>query len=531
MSDDLKIMCEYLPKSMKFKTKSERLVCAVMMFYANKNKDNGFEFSIPMVEIAKITCISKYTVCNAVKKLVDYGVFEIVSKGNSVSKKATLYRLNQTVKPNSRVVDSQVVTDKTKQLGNGSFESDAKPNSNQTIKPNSRVVESQGVTDDIELFGNTDGVEHKLDPKFKYKYKKNDNKEYGLTTINDNKRNDRIGDVNNVSFERLLNVLERLVVSVDEMNRNIGELKTIVSQQGRSIDCLISRVENINNRTAYSDNNTISTTEKVCVVDNARPLVSEIEDKNSSTYATTISTTEKTDGTVAHRSSFDIISSSPVTTGIDIQQQPTFITSTDVSIDDINDAKASLRSRNRSSIQDRITSLWVDIERGSNFESAYSELQGMFNAKVVTQRQWELTQRKYEKRKSSTSLDQIQKKEKKVGDTPNKTLMYFPKEKMNEFNDKVMKPYNACKTALDQEKNDGKAFDEEKYIKVFNAYAQNFMELSNDTDEYGNRLGNYQYLNSKVWMNPFTDKCNDDTRAICERYKIIQAKKQAVVNA
>lgn len=493
MSDDLVMMCEYLPKSMMFKTKSERLVCAVMMFYANKNKDNGFEFSIPMVEIAKITCISKYTVCNAVKKLVDYGVFDIVRKGNSVSKKATLYRLNQTVKPNSRVVDSQVVTDKTKQLGNCSFESDAKPNSNQTIKPNSRVVESQGVTDDIELFGNTDGVEHKLDPKFKYKYN---------YKKNDNKRNDMIGDVNNVSFERLLNVLERLVVSVDDMNRNIDELKTIVSQQGRSIDCLISRFENINNRTAYSDNNTISTT-------------------------------EKTDGTVAPRSSFDIISSSPVATGIDIQQQPTFITSTDVSIDDINDAKASLRSRNRSSIQDRITSLWVEIERGSDFESAYSELQGMFNAKVVTQRQWELTQRKYEKRKSSTSLDPIQKKEKekKVGDTPNKTLMYFPKEKMNEFNDKVMKPYNACKTALYQERNDGKAFDDEKYIKVFNAYAQNFMELSNDTDEYGNRLGNYQYLNSKVWMNPFTDKCNDDTKAICERYKSIQAKKQAVVNA
>ena len=533
MSDDLKIMCEYIPKSMKFKTKSERLVCAVMMFYANKNKDNGFEFSIPMVEIAKITCISKYTVCNAVKKLVDDGVFEIVSKGNSVSKKATLYKLNQTIKPNSRVVDTQCVTDKTKQLGNGSFESDAKPNSNQTIKPNSRVVDTQCVTDDIELFGETDVVEQKLDPKYKFKYKKYDNKEYGLTTINDNKRNDRIGDVNNISVEHLLNVLERLVVSVDEMNRNINELKTIVSQQGRSIDCLISRVENINNRTAYSDNKTISTTEKVCVVDNARPLVSEIEDKNSSTYATTISTPENTDGTVAPRSSFDIISSSPVATGIDIQQQTTFTSSTWVDIDDINDAKASLRSRNRSSIQDRITSLWLEIESGSDFESAYSELQGMFNAKVVTQRQWELTQRKYEKRKSSTSLDpnQKKKKEKKVGDTPNKTLMYFPQEKMNEFNDKVMKPYNACKTALDQEKNDGKAFDEEKYIKAFNLYAQNFMELSNDTDDDGNRFGDYDYLKRKVYMNPFTDKCNDDTKAICDRYQTIQTKRQAVVNA
>lgn len=531
MSDDLVMMCEYLPKSMKFKTKSERLVCAVMMFYANKHKDNGFEFSIPMVEIAKITCIGKTTVCNAVKKLVDDGVFEIVRKGNSVSKKSTLYRLNGTV----LFVDSQGVTDKTEQFGNDDVESDAKVNSKRTVKPNSRVVDNQGVTDDIELFGETDGLEQKVNAKFKYKYKykKYDNKEYGLTTINDNKRNDRIGGVNNVSVERLLNVLERLVVSVDEINRNIDELKTIVSQQGRSIDCLISRVENINNRTAYSDNKTISTTEKVCVVDNARPLVSEIEDKNSSTYATTISTPEKTDGTVAPRSSFDIISSSPVTTGIDIQQQPTFITSTDVSIDDINDAKASLRSRNRSSIQDRITSLWVEIERGSDFESAYSELKGMFNAKVVTQRQWELTERKYEKRKSSTSLVQNQKKEKekKLCDTPNKTLMYFPQEQMDRFNDGVLTFYNACKTALEQERNDGKSFDEEKYIKSFNLYAQNFMELSNDTDDDKNKYGDYNYLKSKVWMNPFTDRCDDDTRAICERYQIIQAKKQAVVNA
>ena len=529
------MMCEYLPKSMKFKTKSERLVCAVMMFYANKHKDNGFEFSIPMVEIAKITCISKYTVCNAVKKLVDDGVFDVVCKGNSVSKKATLYRLNQTIKPNSRVVESQGVTDDIELFGNGNVDSDAKPNSNQTVKPNSRVVDTQCVTDDIELFGETDEIEHKLDPKFKYKYnyKKYDNKEYGLTTINDNKRNDRIGDVNNESFQRLLNVLERLVVSVDEINRNISELKTIVSQQRETVDDVETTNNQDKNDIEQPAQTTISTPEDVCVVNNARSLVSEIEDKNSSTYATTISTTEETDDTVTPRSYFDIISSSPVETGIDIQQQTTFTSSTWVDIDDINDAKASLNSRNRSSIQDRITSLWVEIERGSDFESAYSELQGMFNAKVVTQRQWELTQRKYEKRKSSTSLDQNQKKEKekKLCDTTNKTLMYFPDKQMKIFNDSVLTFYNACKTALEQERNEGKSFDEEKYIKAFNLYAQNFSELSNDTDDDGHRFGDYNYLKSKVYMNPFTDKCNADTRAICERYQNIQAKRQSVVNA
>ena len=556
MSDDLKMMCEYIPKSMKFKTKSERLVCAVMMFYANKHKDNGFEFSIPISEITKTTCIGRTTVSNAVNKLVDDGIFDVVCKGNSVSKKATLYRLNRTVKRNSRVVDSQGVTSDIELFGNDDIESTEKVNSNRTVKRNSRVVDSQGVTSDIELFGKTYGVEQKVNTNynFNYKYKKNDNKEYGLTTINDNKRNDRIGDVNNVSVERLLNVLERLVVSVDEMNRNIEELKTIVSQQQKTVDAVKTTNRNpfssklecsvqsvaVDNTNHQEENDieqpaqtTISTPEDVCVVDNARSLVSEIDDKNSSTYATTISTTEETGDTVTPRSYFDIISSSPVSTGIDIQQQTTFTSSTWVDIDDINDAKASLHSSRGSSTQDRITSLWVEIERGSDFESAYSELQGMFNAKVVTQRQWELTERKYEKRKSSTSLVQNQKKEKekKVGDTPNKTLMYFPKEQMDRFNDKVMKPYNACKTALEQERNEGKSFDEEKYIEVFNLYAQNFMELSNATDDDGNRFGDYQYIKSKVWMNPFTDRCDATTREICERYQSIQAKKQAVVNA
>ena len=408
-------------------------------------------------------------------------------------------------------------------------------NSNRTVKRNSRVVDSQGVTSDIELFGNANCIEQKVNTNYnyKFKYKKYDNKEYGLTTINDNKINDRMGDVNNVSFQHLLNVLERLVLSVDAMNRNIEELKTIVSQHRETVDDVKTTNHQVENDIEQPVQTTISIPEDVCVVDNARSLVSEIEDKNSSTYATTISTTEETDGTVAPRSSFDIISSSPVATGIDIQQQTTFTSSTWVDIDDINDAKASLHSSRGSSTQDRITSLWVEIERGSDFESAYSELQGMFNAKVVTQRQWELTERKYEKRKSSTSLVQNQKKEKekKVGDTPNKTLMYFPQEQMNEFNDKVMKPYNACKTALEQERNEGKSFDEEKYIKAFNLYAQNFMELSNATDDDGNKYGDYKYIKSKVWMNPFVDRCDATTREICERYQSIQSKKQAVVNA
>ena len=550
ISDDLKIMCEYLPKSMRFKTKSERLVCAVMMFYANKHKDNGFEFSIPMVEIAKITCISKYTVCNAVKKLVDDGVFDVVCKGNSVSKKATLYRLNQTVKPNSRVVESQGVTDKTKQLGNGSFDSDAKPNSNQTIKPNSRVVESQGVTEDIELFGNTDVVEQKLDPKykFKYKYKKYDNKEYGLTTINDNKRNDRIGDVNNVSVERILNVLERLVVSVDEMNRNISELKTIVSQQRETVDAVETT-----NRNPFSSKLECSV-QPVAVDTINHQVENDIEqpkegvdinrESNGSEVETTSPFLSQPIEVMKKEISWEELDRNPHTantqpaqiTTSSIPQDVEMVSNSCATEDDINDAKRSiaLKTPYQSSKQENITKLWNELRGGDNPEQTYSQLEEMFKNGSLTDRQWETTNRIRNERLYDVKTTSNQKKEKKktnVGDSENKTLMYFPDKQMKIFNEGVLTLYNACKTALEQERNEGKSFDEEKYIKAFNLYAQNFMELSNDTDDDGNKYGDYNYLKSKVYMNPFTDKCNADTRAICERYKIIQAKKQAVVNA
>ena len=549
ISDDLKIMCEYLPKSMKFKTKSERLVCAVMMFYANKHNDNGFEFSIPMVEIAKITCISKYTVCNAVKKLVDDGVFDVVCKGNSVSKKATLYRLNQTIKPNSRVVESQGVMDDIELFGNGNVDSDAKPNSNQTIKPNSRVVESQGVTDDIELFGETDEVEHKLEPKFKYKYnyKKYDNKEYGLTTINDNKRNDRIGDVNNISLERLLNVLERLVVSVDAMNRNIDELKTILSQQRETVDAVETTNSNpFSSKLEYS-------VQPVAVDNTNHQVENNIEqpkkgvdtnrESNGSEVETTSPFLSQPIEVMKKEISWEELDRNPHTsntkptqiTTSPIQQCVEMVSNSCATEDDINDAKRSiaLKTTNQSSRQEKITTLWNELRGGENPEQAFSQLEELFRNGSLTDKQWETTKRIRSERLYAvkTTSNQKKEKEKKVCDTPNKTLMYFPKEQMDRFNEGVLSFYNACKTALDQERNEGKSFDEEKYIKAFNLYAQNFMELSNDTDDDGNRFGDYDYLKRKVYMNPFKDQCDAQTRAICERYKNIQANRQAVANS
>ena len=109
--------------------------------------------------------------------------------------------------------------------------------------------------------------------------------------------------------------------------------------------------------------------------------------------------------------------------------------------------------------------------------------------------------------------------------------MHFPQEKMNDFNNVILKAYNACKTALNQEKKDGKSFDDEKYVKAFEQYAFGLDKLSDETDDYGNRFGDYQYIKSKEWMKPFGKKSDATTREICERYFNIQAKKQAVVNA
>ena len=219
-----------------------------------------------------------------------------------------------------------------------------------------------------------------------------------------------------------------------------------------------------------------------------------------------------------------------------IQQGVEMVSNSCATEDDINDAIRSieLKTPYQSSKQENITKLWNEIRGGDNPEQAYSQLEELFRNGSLTDKQWETTKRIRSERLYAVKTTSNQKKEKKktkVCDTPNKTLMYFPDKQMKIFNDGVLYFYNACKTALEQERNEGKSFDEEKYIKAFNLYAQNFAELSNDTDDNGHRFGDYDYLKRKVYMNPFTDKCNADTRAVCERYQSIQSKKQSAVNA
>ena len=332
------------------------------------------------------------------------------------------------------------------------------------------------------------------------------------------------------------------------MNRNISELKTIVSQQRETVDAVETT-----NRNPFSSKLECSV-QPVSVDNTNHQVENEIEqpkegvdterEYNGYEVETTSPFLSQPIEVMKKEISWEELDKNPHTsntqpvqiTTSSIPQGVEMVSNSCATEDDINDAIRSIELKNpyQSSRQEKITNLWNELRGGDNPEQTYSQLEEMFKNGSLTYRQWETTNRIRSERLYAVKTTKNQKKEKKktkVGDSENKTLMYFPKEQMNRFNDGVLYFYNACKTALEQERNEGKSFDEEKYIKAFNLYAQNFMELSNDTDDDGHRFGDYDYLKRKVYMNPFTDKCNADTRAVCERYQSIQSKKQSAVNA
>ena len=217
-----------------------------------------------------------------------------------------------------------------------------------------------------------------------------------------------------------------------------------------------------------------------------------------------------------------------------ISQGVEMVSNSCATVDDINDAIGSiaLKTTHQSSKQEKITNLWNELRNGDNPEQAYSQLDELFKCGSLSDRQWETTNKIRSERLDAvkTTSNQKKKKEKKV-ETVNSTLSYFPDDKMKFFNEAILLPYNACKTALDKERNEGEAFDEKQYADAFYTYAHNFRELLNEKDQYNNKYGDYDYLKRKVYLNPFMDRCDAATREICERYKSIQAKEQGAVNA
>ena len=474
INDELEVLFEMMPTDgVKFTNNTEKCVYAYMWFWSVDDRNVDGVFKMPMTALTNTLGICRKTASIMVASLVRKGCFEVVNKGNNLSKTASTYRFTLGLEKSIYTLNSNINR-------NRNF------NSNMNGKDNCK--------------SNING-------------------------------NGRIGDVNNVSVTQTENDIEldyistsKTVDAVKTTNRNPFSSKLECSVQSVAVDNINNQVEND--------------------IEQPKEGVGTDRESNGGEVETTSPFLSQPIEVMKKEISWAELDRNPHTsntqpaqiTTSSIPQGVEMVSNSYATEDDINDAIRSiaLKTTNQSSKQENITKLWNELRSGDAPELAYSQLEELFRCGSMTDKQWETTKRIRSERLDAVKTTQNQKKEKKktkVVDTPNKTLMYFPQEQMKRFNDEVLTFYNACKTALDQERNEGKAFDEEKYIKVFNAYAQNFDELSNDTDDDGNRFGDYDYLKRKVYMNPFTDRCDADTRAICERYKSIQSKKQSVVNA
>ena len=474
INDELEVLFEMMPTDgVKFTNNTEKCVYAYMWFWSVDDRNVDGVFKMPMTALTNTLGICRKTASIMVASLVRKGCFEVVNKGSNLSKTASTYRFILGLEKSIYTLNSNINR-------NRNF------NSNMNGKDNCK------------------------------------------SNINENGRK---GDVNNVSVTQTENNIElnyisttKTVDAVKTTNRNHFSSKLECSVQPLAVDNTNHQVEND--------------------IEQPKEGVDTNRESNDSEVETTSPFLSQPIEVIKNEISWEELDRNPHTANTQpaqittsIPQGVEIVSNFCATEDDINDAIRRIEQKTtyQSSKQENITKLWNELRSGENPEQAFSQLEELFKCGSLTDRQWETTKRIRSERNSAVkTASPIQKKEKKktkVGDSENKTLMYFPQEQMDRFNKGVLSFYNACKTALEQEKNEGKSFDEEKYIKAFNLYAQDFDELSNDTDDDGNRFGDYNYLKSKVYMNPFTDQCDAQTRAICERYQKLQAKKQAVVNA
>ena len=473
INDELEVLFEMMPTDgVKFTNNTEKCVYAYMWFWSVDDRNVDGVFKMPMTTLTNTLGICRKTASIMVASLVRKGCFEVVNKGSNLSKTASTYRFILGLEKSIYTLNSNINR-------NRNF------NSNMNDKDNCK--------------SNING-------------------------------NGRIGDVNNASITQTENDIElnyistaKTVDAVKTTNSNPFSSKLECSVQSVAVDNINHQVEN----DIEQPKKGVDTDREYngCEVETTSPLLSQpIEVMKKEISWEELDRNPHTANTQPAQ-----ITTSPIPQGVEM-------VSNCATEDDINDAIRSIALKNQyqSSKQENITHLWNELRGGDNPEQAYSQLEELFRCGSLTDRQWETTNRIRNERLDAvktTSPIQKKKKEKKVDNTVNKTLMHFPQEQMDRFNKEILSAYNACKTALNQEKKEGKAFDEEKYLKAFEQYAFGLDKLSDETDKDGNRFGDYQYIKSKEWLKPFSPKSNDDTKAICERYLNIQAKRQAVVNA
>lgn len=472
INDELEVLFEMMPTDgVKFTNNTEKCVYAYMWFWSVDDRNVDGVFKMPMTALTNTLGICRKTASIMVASLVRKGCFEVVNKGNNLSKTASTYRFTLGLEKSIYTLNSNINR-------NRNF------NSNRNGKDN------------------------------------------GKSNINEN---GRIGDVNNVSVTQTENDIElnyistaKTVDALETTNRNTFSSKLECSVQSVAVDNINHQVENDIEQPkkgvdTYRESNG-------CEVETTSPFLSQ---------PTQVMKKEISWEELDRNPHLSNTQPAQITTSI--PQGVEMVSNSCATVDDINDAINSimLKTPYQSSKQENITTLWNELRGGDNPEQAFSQLEEMFRCGSLTDKQWETTKRIRSERTSAvkTTSNQKKEKEKKVCDNPNKTLLYFPEKQMQEFNNVILKAYNACKTALNQEKKDGKSFDDAKYVKAFEQYAFGLDKLSDETDDYGNRFGDYQYIKSKEWMKPFGKKSDATTREICERYFNIQAKKQAVVNA
>jgi hypothetical protein len=472
INDELEVLFEMMPTDgVKFTNNTEKCVYAYMWFWSVDDRNVDGVFKMPMTALTNTLGICRKTASIMVASLVRKGCFEVVNKGSNLSKTASTYRFTLGLKKSIYTLNININR-------NRNF------NSNRNGKDNGNI--NRNGKDRIGVVNNVSVTQTENDIELKY-----------ISTAN-------TANAPETSYH--LPLSSKLECSVQPL-----AVDSTRPQQENEIE---QPKEGVDTNRGGDDN----------VVETTSPFLSQPLDDVSKKISW-----EELDRNP------HISNTQPAIETTSTPKDVEMVTNSCATVDDINDAIGSiaLKTTHQSSKQENITNLWNELRNGDNPEQAYSQLEELFKCGSLSDRQWETTNKIRSERLDAvkTTSNQKKKKEKKVGETPNKTLLHFPDKQMEIFNYVILKAYNACKTALDQEKNEGKAFDEEKYLKAFEQYAFGLDKLCDETDDDGNRFGDYNYLKSKVWMVPFSPKSNDDTKAICERYQSIQAKRQAVVNA
>ena len=91
VDDELKTLIGMLPDGLEFSSKTEQCVCALMYYFANDASNVNGEFTMPINSLTNWLKIHRNTASVMVASLVKKGYFGVITKGNGITNKATVY--------------------------------------------------------------------------------------------------------------------------------------------------------------------------------------------------------------------------------------------------------------------------------------------------------------------------------------------------------------------------------------------------------------------------------------------------------